>query len=383
MHTYTIRMKQKTIVTKSNLQNLNITLLAVSGIMQASAVFAFLGWLVDGLKYLILILSLLVVFLQYADKRLSIRSSLIISAISAAIAYTCIQTGNFSFLLICLFLITARSTTVDNFVKRSLDVLIILGGGHIIIWLINYIIPLGLPVYTNEAENRIAFGFTHPNICAIKFGWGILMYLWLNWDIMNPKKWAALYIMNTFIYVATKSDSCLIIAGILVLSLLRRFRFLEKAVSAFSYISFPVFGLLNIIGCEMYLAPNRLSRLIIYLDYLFSKRIAMGYLAIRENGMSFLGQPVKMKHEWDAVFNFNGYTIDSAYIYLYVCIGFVYFILVSVGFYKLKKYHSYKVALVILAFSLYALVEVHSIYLTNTFALLLLKYVIFKEKKIE
>ena len=49
----------------------------------------------------------------------------------------------------------------------------------------------------------------------------------------------------------------------------------------------------------------------------------------------------------------------------------------------LAKYKDYKAALVVITFSLYALIENHCLYLTNCFAILLLKCVIFKEKKIK
>jgi hypothetical protein len=132
-----------------------------------------------------------------------------------------------------------------------------------------------------------------------------------------------------------------------------------------------------------FLSRGSLSSLITILDYAFSRRISMAYLAIKENGMTWFGQQIEMIHEWDSIFNYNGYTIDSAYIYFYVCIGIVYLVLISIGFFMLRKYCDYRVALIILAFSLYSLIEIHSIYLTNSFALLLLKAIIFKEKQIE
>ena len=109
----------------------------------------------------------------------------------------------------------------------------------------------------------------------------------------------------------------------------------------------------------------------------------MGYLAIKENGLTVLGQAIRMNHDWDPIFNYNGYTIDSTYIYLSVCVGIIYFALISIGFFKLGKYKSYKTALIIIAFSLFCLIEVHSIYLSNSFAILLLKAVIFKEKELQ
>lgn len=366
-----------------DLMNFNITLLAMVGITQASELFSDLMWFSDFIKYLILLISILILFLQCIERKVLIGSGLIIFGIITVLAYTCVQTRNYSFLLICLFLITGRATTIENFLKRSLDILILFGGGHIFLWLINYFIPFGMTVYTNEAEKRIAFGFSHPNICAIKFGWGILMYLWLNWDKMTKKKWIFLYVLSAVFYMATKSDSWLIVFAILIIAEFKKIKIVRKIVAGFAYITFPLFGVLNIWMGINFLSKGYLSSLFATLDYVFNRRVSMAYLAIKENGMTWLGQKIEMIHEWDSVFNYNGYTIDSAYIYFYVCIGVVYLILISIGFFMLRKYHDYRVTLIILAFSLYSLIEIHSIYLTNSFALLLLKAVIFKEKQIE
>lgn len=208
------------------------------------------------------------------------------------------------------------------------------------------------------------------------------MYLWLNWEYMTKRKWILLYSLSSIFYIATKSSSWLIIFGILILSGCRKFKFITILVSAFSYVSFPILGLINIYAATHYLVNGRFTNYSIMLDIFFNRRISMGYLAIEENGFTLLGQGVEMTHNWDQIFNYNGYTIDNTYVYLFVCIGIFYFILISMGFFLLSKYNSYKAALVILSFSLFCLIEVHSIYLTNSFALLLLKTVLFKEKRL-
>lgn len=377
------KIKVKTKINKDDLESVSITLLAIVGIMQASELFFTCVRLSDILKYLILLLSLAVIFLQFRERNITSRNMIWMMFIACIIAYTCISIDNFSFQLICLFLLTGKSTSIDNFVRRSLKVLIILGGGHILLWVVNYIIPFGLTVYTNEYERRIAFGFTHPNIFSIKFGWGIIMYLWLNWECMTKRKWILLYALSLIFYIATKSDSWLIIFGILMLSVCRKIKFITRFVSAFSYVSFPILGLMNIYVATRYLVNGKLTNYSIILDIFFNRRISMGYLAIKENGITLFGQKIEMNHNWDRIFNYNGYTIDSTYVYLFACLGIVYFILISMGFFQLRKYNSYKAALVILSFSLFSLIEVHGIYLTNSFALLLLKTVFFRENKIE
>lgn len=129
MNKCTIRLNAKSRITKTDIQNINITLLAIVGIMQASEIFFKTNWLVDAIKYLILVLSIAVLFLQYTERKVSIRSTVLIAGISSIIVYTCTRTQNFSFLLIYFFLITGKSMTIDNFIRRSLKVLIILGGG--------------------------------------------------------------------------------------------------------------------------------------------------------------------------------------------------------------------------------------------------------------
>ena len=383
MSELTLRIRPKSKVTKTDIENVSIALLALVGIMQTSEIFYVWDEFIDAIKFLIFLLSIVVLYLQLADLMLSYRSFARMLFIVGILTYTCIRTKNFSFLLICLFLLTGRSTTIENFVKRSLKILIIFGGGHILLWCVNTIIPLGLTIYTNESERRIAFGFTHPNICAIKFGWGILMYLWLNWNHMTKRKWGLLYTLSAMFYVATKSDSWLIIFFILILAGFRKNKILRRFISAFSRVAFPVFGIFNILTSYYFLVDGRLSNYSLLLDKLFNRRISMGYLAIKENGLTVLGQAIRMNHDWDPIFNYNGYTIDSTYIYLSVCVGIIYFALISIGFFKLGKYKSYKTALIIIAFSLFCLIEVHSIYLSNSFAILLLKAVIFKEKELQ
>lgn len=122
-------LKLKSKLNKYDLMNINITLLAIVGITQESELFSGLTWFLDFIKYLILLISILILFLQYRERKVSIRSGLIIFGIITVLAYTCVQTRNYSFLLICLFLLTGRATTIENFLKRSLDILILFGGG--------------------------------------------------------------------------------------------------------------------------------------------------------------------------------------------------------------------------------------------------------------
>lgn len=118
---------------------------------------------------------------------------------------------NYSFLLICIFLVTAKSITIQKFIKYNLSILTIGIIVHVTLWVINLVLNFGYPVFMNNNEYRISFLFTHPNIAAIKFGWAIIMYIWLIWEKVNLKHLIKCFLIIILVYITTKSDSCLIV----------------------------------------------------------------------------------------------------------------------------------------------------------------------------
>lgn len=122
------KIKLKTKVNKENIESVSITLLAIAGILQVSKLFYTWDWQSDFFKYLVLLLSVLVIFLQFKERKITGHNLILMVFIACIIVYTCICTSNFSFLLICSFLLTGQSTSIENFVKRNLKILVIFGG---------------------------------------------------------------------------------------------------------------------------------------------------------------------------------------------------------------------------------------------------------------
>lgn len=210
------------------------------------------------------------------------------------------------------------------------------------------------------------------------------MYIWLQWEKLTRKKLLGCYSVAITLYWTTKSDSCIILLLFLILVQLRKNQLIHNLAICISKYSFFLLGILNFALARLYIGCGYLTALARKIDILFNRRLAMAYLAIQDNGLSLCGQSITKLHKWNSLFNFGNYTIDSLYIYFYVCIGIVYFFLISFGFYKIgKKYENYRAAIVILTFSLYSMVEVHCLYLSNCFALLLLKCVIFRNQEIK
>lgn len=369
-------------VTDNELLKFAVILMCVSGMLQSSVVFSSWTIVIDGMKYMVPIIGVFIVFLrQHTSTRLAyIVKSVLISSI---ILLTCFLTNDFSFLLVCIILMLSRSLKINDFIRINLRVLVIFSGLQICLWVINYIINLGYPIYYYESERRISFLFTHPNIAALKLGWGVVMYVWIKWDDLKKKDMIGCFIAVIILYITTKADSCIIILFFLFMVMLRKVEIIKKVTILFSKYGFILLGIFTFLMAKLYENAGKWTNLVRKLDILFNRRFAMSYLAIKDNGLSVIGQTITMNHDWDNLFNFGNYTIDSLYIYFYVCIGIFYFLLIGIGFMRLAKYQSYKVALVVILFSLFAMIEIHCLYLSNCFVLLLLKCVIFNKDRVE
>lgn len=369
-------------VREIDILKLAIILMCVSGMMQVSVVFTSWTIVISALKYMVPILGIFVVLLRL-NTSTYLTYILKVILISTIIMLTCLLTKDYSYLLVCIILVLSREIKIDDFVKISLRIVTLFGGGQIILWLINRVVNLGYPIYYDLAEKRISFLFTHPNIAAIKLGWAVVMYIWLKWNDLGGKDMLGCLISIIVLYATTKADSCIILLFFLFMVVLRKVDIVKKITIIFSKYCFFILGAFSYLLAKIYENAGRWTSLVRQLDFLFSRRFAMSYLAIENNGLSIIGQTITRNHEWNNLFNFGDYTVDNLYVYLYVCIGIVYFFLIGFGFMKLAKYKDYRVALTVIIFSLFAMIEVHCLYLSNCFALILLKCVLFREKRVE
>ena len=376
-----IKFRRTTQISETGFVKICVLLMCIASILQASMIFQSWSILINGCKYMIPVLGIWV-FIMKARRIASLQSFLLICIVCATIIVTCMRSGDYSYLLVCIILILSQKLKIDDFIKISYRTLII-GGVHVLLWLINCVINLGYPVFYNVSEGRISFLFTHPNIAAIKLGWGVVMYIWLQWDKLTKKKLLACFLTVLVLYYSTKADSCTILLGYIVLVALRNIGIVRKVTVFFSKYSFFLFGALSFAFSLLYMGSGKLMQWARILDVFFNRRLAMAYLAIQDNGITLFGQSITRQHEWSEIFNFGNYTVDSLYVYFFISIGLFWFLIISAGFYRIGKYKEYKVSLIVLIFSLYALIEVHCLYLSNCFALLLLKCVLFREKEIE
>lgn len=366
-----------------NLFRFNAILLVMADWMQGSLLFQNALFIVDILKYTALVSGMLAFYLEC---RTGLRKTEIVRlCLIVLLAFvTCIKTKNMSYLLIVLIILPAKNIGIDYFVKTNLRVSVVCATIQVLAWVLNCFVSLGFPVYDNVAEHRIGFLYVHPNIAAIKLGWMIIMWLWLRWNVAKRKTYFTAIIITSALYYTTKSDGCLLIYVFILLMALKKNALVRKVIVFSGRF---VFFFLGIITCGLsvcYIGHGKITSISQQLDVFFSRRFAMSYLAIKENGITLIGQSISLKHEWGdggELFKFGNYTIDSLYTYLFISVGVIWFLIISFGFYRLLRERNYKYAVAIIVFSLYAAIELHCIFPPKCFVLLLLKNCLFSCSK--
>lgn len=375
---------KRLVVNQYQLFCINVVLLVLADWMQSSRLFQNIPFVVIVFKYSALLFGILAFILEY-KKGLNIKETAKLCFLILLSLLTCLKTRNMSYLLIVLIITIAKGVHVDDFIKINFKVSVVCAIIQISLWILNCFVNLGFPIYENAIERRIGFLYNHPNMAAVKLGWMIIMWLWLRWDIIQKKDYAIAAIAAGLLYYTTRSDGCILIYVFILLMILKSKPIIQKIALFCGKYSFFLVGTIAGYLSAHFIGYGKTSQISQYLDVYFSKRFAMAYLAIKNNGITLLGQIISTEHDREGIdtpFHFGNYTIDCLYIYLFVAVGVVWFVLISFGFYNLlKKSKSYKYAVVVIVFSLYAMIELHCLYPPKCFALLLLKNCIFEKEK--
>ena len=297
--------------------------------------------------------------------------------------YTSYRTDNYSLFIIYLMILVAHNLTITNCAKILQKCIIFFVGIHILLWIFVSAMN-GIVYYTN---GRISFLLSNPNFCSLFCVWYFIMDLWIHWDEVTYARLFCIIIISGLIYVTTRSDAVFIIIPAIVMYIFRKVGHIKKFCNVISGYIFAILGGFSLVGAYVYFNKGIIGRVLKALDgRIFNNRFAMSNFATHREGLTWLGKPVNFYAKWSEtykMYSFIGhYTIDNLYILLFVSFGIIYFLIISYGLFKVSRCKIYKVSVMIIMFSLYALCEVHNIYIYNCFVLVMLKYWIFKEKEI-
>lgn len=315
-------------------------------------------------------------------RKIKAKTLLMEGVLGLLLLYTSVVSHNFSYFIIFCMIIISKKYTIEEYIAFTSKCIVTEIFIAFCLWAISTIVDIGIPFFYNVAEKRVSFGLGHPNLLAMKVIWVTFAYLLLSNKRDIQKRILVCFMIQSLFAFLT--DSATFIFGLLsiILYSLKQNRAVSACLNNIAKWIFPLTSgfIYTVAYYHNYGTNSFLVQLSSVVDYLSNFRISMAALAIRQNGLTFLGDVVNYEHKWDELYRFGNFTIDTLYVYFFVSIGIFYLFAISYMFWKLSKYKNVDISLSIILFALSGLAELSVIYITTCFVLSYLKIFIFKDE---
>lgn len=348
--------------------------------------------LINGLKLVAMLMAIYLILIKF-QKNISIKFFIKILIFSVLGIYTDFQIKTFSFFSLFLLLASSGDITDGEFINLFFKGQIFNILFSLITWPIGILLGRDSLIYGSQsfqiAEGKISWGMIHPNIAATIFCWTFITYLVIQYKNkrLSFDKLVILLLFAVLIQITTKSDVVwffyIFIIGILFI----KNTLLNKLIIVIGKNIFWILGILLYFVILAYRGwgPTFLQKFSQVFNDLLSQRISMSSLALMSNGITFLGHLISQNnilYGWTAQYNYNRFTIDVFYTFLAVEAGLIYFILISIGLFKLCKMKGTLFSLCVIIFSLFGLADANLIFITTTFVMFYMREFILDKIKL-
>lgn len=206
---------------------------------------------------------------------------------------------------------------------------------------------------------RAAFGFGHANSFSIYIFNIILMWVWEKYDDLSLKDILKIALLGIILFELTDSKTsflCMLVLLVLLTFVLYRKLPIGWINTTAKWI-FPGLSVFYLFSYRLFLKGNMIIQL---LDKMLTGRIMLGAYALEKCNLSFIGQKMNFGSvAWTPEWKLNYFTLDCTYTSMWVNIGWIWIIVLSVCFYMLGKRKEIKTSVFIIMWSLYAITEVH------------------------
>ena len=252
---------------------------------------------------------------------------------------------------------------------------------HVMIYPIMYTFfgnRVGITVrgYNNDNRIRHQFLFSHANVFSMLLLWTIFGYIYANFDKLNKKRIVACWGVYAFFYFYTDSNSGMIILSVVSTLLIIRDLIGEKFDVAISFLSRYLFIILSLFFNAMMVSFPQLTGDLrekwMEIDSFFTGRLKYGAYIYAKKGFTLLGRSldIHIRDYWEG-FWIDGLPADNMYMFFSVWYGLFFSVLIAYLFWRYSKYATTAEMIIIIAYSLYTMMESYIIYVQFCFALLL------------
>lgn len=260
-----------------------------------------------------------------------------------------------------LIILCAKKINFEKYIKNVLYIQSILILGVLLLALTG-IMEMGAFTRTNSGEFRYAWGFNHPNTLSIvSFQW-ICQYLYLKRNDRKFKKYTLMFLIIALIYIATDSNSGLIMSVFIVGGTFIYEKIVDKVFDLkqikkiASRLVFLACIVIIFIVRYYWINPDKLSATTLVSRINLSRNYLVAY------GVNLFGHKITQ----GAYVSIPGfpkgyYFLDNAYVWLLVSFGLLAFLCVFIGYIRLirKLLHSgeWNLILIVFAYLIYGITE--------------------------
>lgn len=367
---------------KCNLIQLAITLLVIKAIFSSSFILP-LPSLLDNLinAFVVCVFLFKIIHMQF-----SLKQFLIFIYFGILIFFTSLSIKQYdiliSFIAICLLM----GEETNEYFKYMLKLESIILVFHVCLAFVLSFGELGKIIWVQGESIQFNGGFIHENVLSTYVFSCMLIYLWINFDKLKLKNMLFLILTCIIVYVFTRSRTTLILNILMIIlvfifsSKKRSFEIILKKTLPFL---FPTISIAMFYFITHYLDNNSL---ILKLNELLTGRIKLGAYAFSRSGICFLPRYLDYANigyvEWDFFWRFQTFTFDNLFSYMFIQLGVIWIITVSILIIQIIKKTNYKFHIYILLWILYSVTEIHGLNGFRYFPILLLSTIpIFRKDK--
>lgn len=338
---------------RPHLLQIAAALMAVKTLLPYSMVIPFSN-LLDNLVLVAALGCFGLVLLLQNLSRIEFILSLLVGVVCAV---TCLIIDDFSILITAVTVFALRKYNIRDFVKVVFWVQLVFCLFHVV-WSSCYALMISPKPFTmvSADRQRFTFGFVHANMFAVLALSLIMMYLWMYPSGRYRLKLAGagLAVLTIYLFIDTRT---FLVAGLLGVGML----LLVHIKNPCDILRIAVRWVIPCLTGGMLvlmLLFNAGSGIAAFANRVLNSRVHLGAYALKELGISLLGQNVPFYDYIDpSMSGLTTFTFDNVYSYLLVQGGVIWIALLWLAYYRVSRRASSMDCVMLLLWAVYGLCE--------------------------
>lgn len=363
---------------------IGVAILAVKVFFSYSAFFSIPERLDQAMVLLgVLCLVLKIVFQQY-----NMKSILCVAAIGVIACVCALNSRDYAALLSVLVICSFQWISIESFIKEMLWIKAGFILIHVVLYGIRYWLDSGqLSILYRNGEMRHSFGMTHANFFAMMICWMLLEWIYLNFERLSWIMFCGGLIVQITVFAFTLSRTGFLIV-MLALVMIGLSKWSSAAVWVIRQASMYTYTGLMLLS--LWIAQNYfetggiVKKILLKVNDMLTGRLNMWAVAYHVYGFAPLGQRIigNGKMEWNETYQITQLIVDNTYIYFAVKCGMLLAVMFGFLFFLVGREKMPKKNIMIVAMSVFAIMESFSSNIFLCFPLSFIGYRIYYQNEI-